>query len=58
MLMEEDRDSQLPRQGTLKQVIPPFILWVICVASAVVTFTSGDGEFNMTCSNVCLFQHP
>ena len=52
MLMEEDRDSQLPRQDVLKKVLPPFILWVICVSSAVVTFTSGTGEFNMTCSNV------
>ena len=56
-MMEEDRESQLQRKGVLKRLLPLFILWVLCVTSAVVTFTLGDGEFNRTCSNGCCFQH-
>ena len=45
MLMEEDRANQLHRKGVLKRLLPLFLLWVICVSSVVVTFTSGNGEF-------------
>ena len=51
MLMEEDRESQLQRKGVLKLLLPLFILWVLCVTSAVVTYTFGDGEFNTAISN-------
>ena len=57
MLMEEDRASQLQRKGVLRLLLPLFILWVICVSSAVVTFTSGNGEFNAAQSNA-LFNVP
>ena len=45
MLMEDDRANQLQRKGVLKRLLPLFLLWVICVSSVVVTFTSGNGEF-------------
>ena len=46
--MEEDRGSELQRNDALKRHLPLFILWVLCVTSAVFTFTSVDGEFNTT----------
>ena len=55
--MEEDRGSELQRNDALKRHLPLFILWVLCVTSAVFTFTSVDGEFNTTWSNV-LFNDP
>ena len=57
MLMEEDRANQLQRKGVLKRLLPLFLLWVICVSSVVVTFTSGNGEFNAAQSNA-LFNVP
>ena len=57
MLMEEDRESPLQRKGVLKRLLPLFILWILCVSSAVVTITSGNGEFNVAQSNT-LFNVP
>ena len=51
MLMEEDRESQLQRKSVLRLLLPLFILLVLCITSAVVTYTFGDGEFNTAFSN-------
>ena len=55
MLMEEDRESQLQRKGRLKRLLHLFILWVLCVTSAVVTLTSGNGEFKHKLQQCLLF---
>ena len=44
MSMEEDGENRTECEDTLRQLLPLIILWVLCVTSAVVTFTSGDGK--------------
>ena len=51
MWMEEDRESRLQSKDALKLLPPLFILWVLCITAAVVTFTSGESKFNTTLSS-------